>query len=148
MTDKNYNLVSTESLNTLDAQTTFASPIFGSLASDVEMPSTKMGKNPVEPRVAYEMIKEYLGTEGNAHQNLCTFVQTYMEPEATKLMGETLEKNAIDKDEYPMTADLENRCVAIIEDLWHANPAEEPMGTSTVGSSKACMLGGLAMYFR
>ncbi|MCD8175425.1 MAG: glutamate decarboxylase [Phascolarctobacterium sp.] len=47
-----------------------------------------------------------------------------------------------------MTADLENRCVAIIENLWHANPAEKPMGTSTVGSLEACMLGGLAMLFR
>ena len=148
MTDKDAKLVSTETLASMDAKTTFASPIFGSAASDVEMPATKLGKDPVEPRLAYEMIKEYLGTEGNAHQNLCTFVQTYMEPEATKLMSETLEKNAIDKDEYPMTADLENRCVNIIEDLWHANPAEQPMGTSTVGSSEACMLGGLAMLFR
>lgn len=71
-----------------------------------------------------------------------------MEPEAAELMKETLEKNAIDKDEYPMTADLENRCVKIIQNLWHANPDEEPMGTSTVGSSEACMLGGLAALFR
>ena len=148
MTDKNKNLVSTEKLSDMDKTTTYASPIFGSIASDVEMPDTVLNQNPVEPRIAYEMIKEYLGTEGNAHQNLCTFVQTYMEPEATKLMGETLEKNAIDKDEYPMTADLENRCVTILENLWHADQSEQPMGTSTVGSSEACMLGGLAMLFR
>lgn len=47
-----------------------------------------------------------------------------------------------------MTADLENRCVDIIGNLWHMNPKEEPIGTSTVGSSEACMLGGLAMLFR
>ena len=47
-----------------------------------------------------------------------------------------------------MTADLENRCVAMIGNLWHANQDEEPMGTSTVGSSEACMLGGLGMLFR
>ena len=107
-----------------------------------------MNAQPVEPRIAYEMIKEYLSIEGNATQNLTTFCQTYMEPMATKIMAEVMEKNAIDKDEYPMTADLENRCVAMIGDLWHADPAEEPMGTSTVGSSEACMLGGLGMLFR
>ena len=112
------------------------------------MPVDKLNHDPIEPRIASEIIREYIGTEGNAHQNLCTFVQTYMEPEAAELMKETLEKNAIDKDEYPMTADLENRCVKIIQNLWHANPDEEPMGTSTVGSSEACMLGGLAALFR
>ena len=71
-----------------------------------------------------------------------------MEPAATELMAENFEKNAIDKDEYPMTADLENRCVDIIGNLWHANTKEKPIGTSKVGSSEACMLGGLAMLFR
>lgn len=136
MTDKDVKLVSTEELAEMDAQTQYLSPIFGSYASDVEMPVDKLNHDPIEPRIASEIIREYIGTEGNAHQNLCTFVQTYMEPEAAELMKETLEKNAIDKDEYPMTADLENRCVKIIQNLWHANPDEEPMGTSTVGSSE------------
>lgn len=148
MTVKDIDLVSTEELAEMDAQTSYTSPIFGSYASDVEMPETKLNKMPIEPRIASEMIREYIGTEGNAHQNLCTFVQTYMEPEAAELMKDTLEKNAIDKDEYPMTADLENRCVKIIQDLWHADQDEQPMGTSTVGSSEACMLGGLAALFR
>lgn len=148
MTDKDANLVSTEKLAQMNARTGYTSPIFGSFAADVEMPTTKLNRDPVDPRVASTIIREYLGTEGNAHQNLATFVQTYMEPEATELMRDTLEKNAIDKDEYPMTADLENRCVSIIEDLWHADPSERPMGTSTVGSSEACMLGGLAALFR
>lgn len=135
-------------LKDMDAKTRYLTPIFGSEASDAQMPLDRLNDQPVEPRIAYEMIKEYLSIEGNATQNLATFCQTYMEPMATKLMAETLEKNAIDKDEYPMTADLENRCVAIIGDLWHANPNEEPMGTSAVGSSEACMLGGLGMLFR
>ena len=63
-------------------------------------------------------------------------------------MAETLEKNAIDKSEYPQTTDLENRCVNILADLWHAPKDESFMGTSTVGSSEACMLGGMAMKFR
>jgi len=101
----------------------------------------------VEPRIAYQVIKDQLLDEGNARLNLATFCQTYMEPEATKLMSETLEKNAIDKSEYPRTAEIENRCVNMIASLWHASPDESYLGTSTVGSSEACMLGGMAMKF-
>ena len=111
----------------------YLTPIFGSEVSDVAMPSRELADGAVAPRIAYEMIREYLSIEGNATQNAATFCQTYMEPTATKLMAENLQKNAIDKDEYPMTADLENRCVAMIGNLWHADPHEEPMGTSTVG---------------
>ncbi|EHS85882.1 Glutamate decarboxylase [Limosilactobacillus gastricus PS3] len=106
-----------------------------------------MNQQPTEPRIAYQVIKDQLLDEGNARQNLATFCQTYMEPEATKLMSETLEKNAIDKSEYPRTAEIENRCVNIIANLWHVQSNEEYMGTSTVGSSEACMLGGMAMKF-
>ena len=140
--------MSKKTVKELNKRTGERSPIFGTVAADTGMPVDRFNEEPVDPRVASEMIREYLSTEGNAHQNLCTFVQTYMEPEATALMADTLEKNAIDKDEYPMTADLENRCVAMLANLWHADQAEEPMGTSTVGSSEACMLGGLAMLFR
>lgn len=103
----------------------YLTPIFGSEVSDAAMPSRELADGPVEPRIAYEMIREYLSIEGNATQNAATFCQTYMEPTATKLMAENLQKNAIDKDEYPMTADLENRCVAMIGNLWHADPRED-----------------------
>ena len=93
------------------------------------------------------MVKDQLLDEGNARLNLATFCQTYMEPEAVKLMSETFDKNAIDKSEYPRTAEIENRCVNIIAELWHAPKDEEFIGTSTVGSSEACMLGGMAMKF-
>ena len=135
-------------LESMNQETRYLTPIFGTEASDIEMPNKKINENPVSPQVAAEIIREYLKTEGNATQNLATFCQTYMEPTATALMAENFEKNAIDKDEYPMTADLENRCVDIIGNLWNMNPKEEPIGTSTVGSSEACMLGGLAMLFR
>ncbi len=135
-------------LHDMDERTSYLTPIFGSETCDAAMPSDALNDDPVEPRIAYEMIRQYLSIEGNATQNAATFCQTYMEPTATKLMAENLEKNAIDKDEYPMTADLENRCVKMIANLWHARPEESPMGTSTVGSSEACMLGGLAMLFR
>ena len=137
-----------DELASMDAETKYLTPIFGSEASDVEMPNRKLNRKPLEPRIVAEMIREYLSIEGNSTQNLATFCQTYMEPTATRLMAENFEKNAIDKDEYPMTADLENRCVNIIADLWNADSEEDPMGTSTVGSSEACVLGGLAMLFR
>ena len=91
--------ITSDVLKDMDAQTRYLTPIFGSEASDAQMPLDHLSNQPVEPRIAYEMIKEYLSIEGNATQNFATFCQTYMEPAATKLMAETLEKNAIDKDE-------------------------------------------------
>lgn len=98
-------------------KSTYLQPIFGSTASDRDVPKYKLGTHPIEPRIAYQLVKDELLDEGAARQNLATFCQTYMEPEATQLMGETLEKNAIDKSEYPRTAELENRCVNMIADL-------------------------------
>lgn len=126
----------------------YDTPIFGVLECDVEMPKTKLCKNPVAPKVAYRLIKDELMDEGNARLNLATFCQTYMEDKATELMSETLEKNAIDKSEYPQTTEIENRCVDIISDLWNTPKNMNSIGTSTVGSSEACMLGGMAMKFR
>ncbi|MGY3767011.1 glutamate decarboxylase [Vagococcus vulneris] len=129
-------------------KTTGATPIFGSSFSGKDVLINKLNKEPIEPVVAYRLVKDQLIDEGNARQNLATFCQTYMEPEAQKLMSETMEKNAIDKSEYPETAELETSCVNILADLWNAPNEKEVMGTSTVGSSEACMLGGMAMKFR
>lgn len=126
----------------------FETPIFGTVESNESIPKYELAKKSIAPQVAYRLIKDDLLDEGNARQNLCTFCQTYMDDEAVKLMAETLEKNAIDKSEYPQTTDLENRFVNILADLWHAPKDESFMGTSTVGSSEACMLGGMAMKFR
>jgi len=111
-----------------------------------ELPSDKIFRKGTSTENAYEAIKSYLIDEGNARQNLATFCQTYMDKGATKLMSETMEKNAIDKSEYPRTAKLETNCVNILAELW--NTDEDFIGTSTVGSSEACMLGGVAMKFR
>ncbi|ADU26301.1 glutamate decarboxylase [Ethanoligenens harbinense] len=118
-----------------------------SLYDDVDIPKYTLRKQPIEPDVACRLIKNELLDEGNARLNLATFCSTFMEDEAIRLMADTLEKNAIDKSEYPSTIELENRCVNIIADLWHA-PENQFIGTSTVGSSEACMLAGLAMKFR
>jgi glutamate decarboxylase len=63
-------------------------------------------------------------------------VTTWMEPQARVLMNECAEKNMIDKDEYPVTAEQENRCVAMLADLWNADDAEHAMGCSTTGTAR------------
>ena len=79
--------------------------------------------------------------------SLASFVTTYMEDEAEKLMQEAFSKNFIDYEEYPQTADIQNRCVSMIARMFNAptsSEEENSMGTSTVGSSEAIMLGTLA----
>jgi len=97
------------------------------------------------PSTAYNLIHDELILDGSSRFNLATFCSTWMEPEAHRLMSETFDKNMIDKDEYPQTAELEMRCVHMLAQLWNAPDAEKTIGTSTIGSSEACMLGGLAL---
>ena len=125
----------------------YSTKVFGPEEADSILPKFKLKNKSMDPELAYRIIKDELLDEGSARLNLATFCQTYMEPEAVRIMSETLEKNAIDKSEYPQTTDLENRCVNIMADLWNAPKDMEFIGTSTVGSSEACMLGGLAMKF-
>ena len=100
---------------------------------------------------AMRFIRNELMLDGNARQNLATFVTTWMEPQAAELIQASLEKNIIDKDEYPQSAEIERRCVNILANLWHApEPAGDAgaMGCSTTGSSEAAMLAGLALKWR
>jgi glutamate decarboxylase len=108
-----------------------------------ELPSGEM-----DPDIAYQIIHDELMLDGNARLNLATFVTTWMEPQAEKLMAECFDKNMIDKDEYPQTAELEVRCVNILSRLWNAPDADAATGCSTTGSSEAAMLGGLALRRR
>ncbi len=102
----------------------------------------------MQPSTAYHLIHDELILDGSSRFNLATFCGTWMEPEAQRLMTETFDKNMIDKDEYPQTAELEMRCVNMLAQLWHAPDADNTIGTSTIGSSEACMLGGLALKWR
>ena len=96
----------------------------------------------------YQVISDELLLDGNARQNLATFCQTWEEPQVHQLMDLAIDKNMVDKDEYPQTAELERRCVHMLADLWHAPQAATTIGCSTIGSSEACMLGGLAAKWR
>jgi glutamate decarboxylase len=112
------------------------------------IPMHVLPENPMLPDTALEVVRDELLLDGNARLNLATFVTTWMEPQAQRLMAECLDKNMIDKDEYPQTAELEARCVSILADLWHAPEGGNATGCSTTGSSEACMLAGMALLWR
>lgn len=122
-----------------------ADPVAGMRAAP---PKHRLPDGPMAPATAYQLVHDELMLDGNARLNLATFVTTWMEPEAGVLMGECLDKNMIDKDEYPRTAELERRCVSMLADLWHAPDPESAVGCSTTGSSEACMLAGMAFKRR
>jgi len=113
--------------------------------STARIPKDRMAEGEWDPLRAHRLIRDELMVEGNARLNLATFTQTWVEREVRELLEETYDKNMIDKDEYPQTAEIERRCVNIIGDLWHAPDAVDAVGTSTTGSSEACMLGGMAL---
>ena len=112
------------------------------------IPRHSLARSGLAPDVAYQVVHDELMVDGNARMNLATFVTTWMEPQAERLMAETLDKNMIDKDEYPQTAEIERRCVNIIGRMWHVPGTGDVTGTSTTGSSEAAMLGGMALKWR
>ena len=120
-------------------------PVYARDALKTKIPKYEMEEKSMLPRTAYGIISDELILDGNSRYNLATFVTTWMEPEAKQLIMDTLDKNMIDKDEYPQTAEIEKRCVNIISRLWNAPDNEEAIGCSTIGSSEACMLGGMAL---
>jgi glutamate decarboxylase len=127
-------------------------PLFGeadpSAGMEAAPPRNRLDAGPISAATAYQLVHDELMLDGNARLNLATFVTTSMEPFAERIMTESQDKNMIDKDEYPMTAELEERCVAILADLWHAPDPSHAVGCSTTGSSEACMLAGMALKRR
>ncbi|MCU1611656.1 MAG: glutamate decarboxylase, partial [Pseudonocardiales bacterium] len=73
----------------------------------MKVPRNEFPATGIDPDIAYQIVHDELMLDGNARLNLATFVTTWMEPQATRLMTESFDKNMIDKDEYPRTADLE-----------------------------------------
>ncbi|GAA2329536.1 glutamate decarboxylase [Dactylosporangium salmoneum] len=114
----------------------------------VRIPRDQLPEGELDPPVAYQIVHDELLLDGNPRLNLASFVTTWMEPEADRLMAESLDKNLIDRDEYPRTTDLESRCARMLAGLWHAPDPRSSPGASTVGSSEACMLAGLALKRR
>ncbi len=124
------------------------SPAYTGRLAMAPVPSLRLPDEAMDPQVAYRFIHDELMLDGSSRLNLATFVTTWMDPEAEKLMAETFDKNMIDKDEYPQTAAMEMRCVNMLSRLWHAPDPRKATGCSTTGSSEAAMLGGLALKRR
>src|SRR3954451_9803852 len=112
------------------------------------IPKNRIPDGEAAPSSVYRLIHDELLLDGSSRLNMATFVTTWMEPEAERLMAESFDKNMIDKDEYPQTAEIERRCVNIVADLFNAPDGGDAVGVSTIGSSEAVMLGGLAMKWR
>lgn len=112
------------------------------------LPKFNFPKNSHDATAVKDLILDELLLDGNAKQNLSTFCQTYFDENIHTIMDKCIDKNMIDKDEYPQTAEIESRCVHMLADLWNSPDSSTTLGCSTTGSSEAAMLGGLAMKWR
>jgi len=126
----------------------FLAPAYAGRLSRTPIPRHRMPTHESSPDAVYRLIHDELLLDGSSRLNMATFVTTWMDQEAEILMAETFDKNMIDKDEYPATAEIERRCINIVADLFNAPPQGTAVGVSTIGSSEAVMLGGLAMKWR
>ncbi len=121
-------------------------PMFGLREMASPIPRFELADSDMPADAAYQLIHDELQLDGTPVLNLASFVTTWMEPQADKLCIEVAGKNFIDQEEYPATNKIEQRCISIIADLFHATAeGERAIGTSTIGSSEAIHLCGLAM---
>ncbi|KAJ9542498.1 hypothetical protein OSB04_029004 [Centaurea solstitialis] len=121
-------------------------PTFASRYVTISLPRFKMPDQAIPKDAAYQIINDELLLDGNPRLDLASFVSTWMEPECNKLIMSSLNKNYVNMAEYPVTTELQNRCVNMIARLFHAPIGEDAaaVGGATVGSSEAIMLAGLA----
>jgi glutamate decarboxylase len=117
---------------------------YGSRYFSESVPKYEMSENGMPSRAAYQIIHDELNLDGNPALNLASFVTTWMEPEADKLVMESIDKNYVDNDEYPQTEKIQDRAVNMLARLFNAPPDCKSIGTGTIGSSEAIMLGLLA----
>src|ERR1700761_9646184 len=105
-------------------------PLFAALDQRAEIPRYRFPRTELRPDLAYQLIADEFLLDGNARQNRATFCQTWEEPQVHRLMDLAIDKNLIDEDEYPQSAEIERRCAHMMTDLWHAPAAGDPIGTS------------------
>ena len=120
-------------------------PVFAQPGEATTLPRFEMPDSMMSSDTAYQLVHDEAMLDGNSRLNLATFVSTWMDDNAKRLYAEAADKNMIDKDEYPATAAIEDRCWRILADLWNVPDTDDTIGTSAIGSSEACMLGGLAL---
>ncbi len=119
-------------------------PAYAARAFAEAIPKYSLPEAGLAAPVAYQLVRDEMNLDGNPAMNLASFVTTWMEPEADRLVLDTVNKNLIDQDEYPQTDEIHQRVVSMIGNLLNAPASCQPMGVATVGSSEAIMLGLLA----
>ena len=117
--------------------------LYGNRFATEEVPSREFPAFGMTAVDAMRLVAEDLALEGDPGRNLATFVTTWMEPEAQRIIADNLHRNFIDHAEYPRTAEIEQRCIRMLADLFHA--PGETTGARTQGSSEAIMLGALSL---
>ncbi len=122
------------------------SELYGNAFARSEAPDHRLPQVGMSATDAMRLVGEEMVLDGIPFRNLATFVTTWMEPEAQRLIAENLHRNYIDHAEYPQTAEIEQRCIRMLADLYHA--PGETTGTRTQGSSEAIMLGALSMKWK
>lgn len=123
--------------------------VFGSDAMLQAAPVERIPQGPTTPEIAYQMVKDETFAQTQPRLNLATFVTTYMDEYATRLMNEAININYIDETEYPRVAVMNGKCINIIANLWNTPETNTwKTGALAIGSSEACMLGGIAAWIR
>ena len=123
--------------------------IFGSEQMLDPAPAQFIPKGKTRPEIAYQLVKDETYPQTQPRLNLATFVTTYMDEYATRLMNEAIDVNYIDETEYPRVAVMCGRCINIIANMWNTPEQNEwKAGALGIGSSEACMLGGVAAWLR
>jgi len=130
------------------AEQEFTTSIYGSRVMAQPLPKYRLPEGSLPGAVAYQMVHDQLNLDMKPDKNLASFVTTWMEPEADRLIEESMRFNLANEEEYPHVIELEERCVNMLARLFHADPKQTAMGVATIGSSEAVMLGGLAMKWR
>ena len=123
--------------------------IFGSETMREPAPSEFIPSHKTPAEIAYQIVKDETFPQTQPRLNLATFVTTYMDDYGTRLMNEAVGINYIDETEYPRVAVMCGRCINMVANMWNT-PEEGDWKTGAVGigSSEACMLGGVAAWLR
>ena len=133
----------------IESRDNITTAVYGSREMRASAPTECIPQHKTAPEIAYQMVKDETYAQTQPRLNLATFVTTYMDEYATRLMNEAINVNYIDETEYPRIAVMSGRCINILANLWHSpEKADWKAGALGIGSSEACMLGGVAAWLR
>ena len=124
-------------------------PVFGSEQMREPAPAEFIPEHKTPAVIAYQMVKDETFPQTQPRLNLATFVTTYMDDYGTRIMNEAVGINYIDETEYPRVAVMCGRCINMVANMWNSpEEGEWKTGAVGIGSSEACMLGGVAAWLR